>query len=110
MVLLARQEPSAIFALTLVIEKPLPVGSTVFVEFENPNQPDSPFVIANVAAENGKILARSPKFVGIQNKRAYLSRTKLFGADEQLLSVHDQWIWFDAPPELRSAFATKISD
>jgi hypothetical protein len=110
MVLVARDEPAAIFALTLAIEKPLPSGSTVRVEFENPNSPDSPFVVDAVPDANGNVAAQSPKFEGIQNKRSYLARTRVIGADRQVVSVHEQWIWFDMPKELRSAYATKIVD
>ena len=110
MVLVAREEPAALFALTLAIDKPLPSGSTLRIEFENPNMPDSPFVIDGAPDRNGKVLAQSPKFEGIQNKRAYLTRTKVIGADQQIISVHEQWIWFQMPKELRSAYATKIVD
>lgn len=110
MVLVAQQESTAIFALTLATKKPLPNGSTIQVEFENPNRPDSPFIIANVVAQNGKVVAQSPKFEGIHNKTAYLTRTKVLGADQQLLSAHDQWIWFEMPQAMRNAYATKIID
>ncbi|MFD0752945.1 hypothetical protein ACFQ09_03115 [Massilia norwichensis] len=43
MVLIAQHEPTAIFALTLAGKKPLPTGSTIQVEFENPNRPDTLF-------------------------------------------------------------------
>lgn len=110
MVLLARDEPAAIFALTLANEKPLPSGSTVRIEFENPNVPDSPFVVDGVLDENGNVVAQSPRFEGIQNKRSYLTRAKVIGADRQVISVHEQWIWFEMPKALRSAYATKIVD
>ena len=110
MVLLARDEPAAIFALTLGIEKPLPSGATVRVEFENPNSPDSPFVVDGVPDKDGNVAAQSPKFEGIQNKKSYLTRTRVIGADRQVIAVHEQWIWFDMPKAMRSAYATKIVD
>jgi hypothetical protein len=110
MVLVARQEPTAIFALTLAATKPLPGGSTIQVEFENPNRPDEPFIIAVVGVQNGKVVAQSPRFEGIRNKTAYLTRTRVFGADQHLISVHDQWIWFEMPRAMRDAYATKIFD
>jgi hypothetical protein len=108
MVLVAQQEPTAIFALTLAAKKPLPSGSTIQVEFENPNRPDEPFIIAVVGAQNGKVVAQSPRFEGIRNKTAYLTRTRVFGADQHLLSIHDQWIWFEMPKAMRGVYATKI--
>lgn len=110
MVLVAQQEPSAIFALTLAVKKPLPSGSTIQVEFENPNRPGESFIIAVAGVQDGKVAARSPRFEGIRNKTAYLARTRVFGADQHLLSVHDQWIWFEMPKALRDAYATKIFD
>lgn len=110
MVLVASDEPSAIFALTLAIKKPLPEDSTIQVEFENPNRQDSPFIIADVTAKNGAVVAQSPKFEGIRNKTAYLTRTRVLGADRQPLSVHEQWIWFEMPQAMRKAYATKIVD
>lgn len=65
MVLVAQQEPTAIFALTLSARKPLLDGSTIQVEFENPSRPDEPFIIALAGAQNGKVVAQSPKFEGI---------------------------------------------
>jgi hypothetical protein len=109
MVLVAQQEPTAIFALTLVAKKALPTGSTIQVEFENPKQPDTPFIVAG-GVQNGKLVAQSPPFEGIHNRTAYLTRTKVYGADQQLLSVHDQWIWFEMPQAMRKAYATKIID
>lgn len=110
MVLLDQQEPTAIFALTLAAKKPLPSGSTIQVEFENPNQPDEPFIIAGLVAQNGKVVIQSPRFEGIRNRTAYLARTRVLGFDQQLLSVHDQWIWFEMPKSMRDAFATKVFD
>lgn len=110
MVLVAQQEPTAIFALTLAAKKPLPSGSTIQVEFENPNRPDEPFIIAVAGVQDGKVAAQSPRFEGIRNKTAYLTRTRVFGADQHLLSVHDQWIWFEMPKAMRDAYATKIFD
>jgi len=109
MVLVAQQEPTAIFALTLGAKKPLPTGSTIQVEFENPTRPDTPFIVAG-GVQNGKVVAQSPPFEGIHNRTSYLTRTKVFGADQQLLSVHDQWIWFEMPQVMRQAYATKIID
>jgi hypothetical protein len=64
MVLVAQQEPTVIFALTLHANKPLPIGSIIQVEFENPNQPDEPFNIALAEAQNGKVVAQSPRLKG----------------------------------------------
>lgn len=110
MVLVAQQEPTALFALTLAAKKPLPSGSTIQVEFENPNRPDKPFIIAGVVAQNGKVVTQSPRFEGIRNRTAYLTRTRVLGSDQQLLSVHDQWIWFEMPKSMRDAYATKVFD
>jgi hypothetical protein len=110
MVLVARQESTAIFALTLATKKPLPDGSTIRVEFENPNLPESPFVITNVVAKNGEVVVQSPRFEGIHNRTAYLTRTKVLGADQKPLSIHDQWIWFEMPIALRNKYETKIFD
>lgn len=60
--------------------------------------------------ESGELHARSPKVDRIHNKHAYLVRTKLIGQGQEILSVHDQWIWFELPKELRSGYATNIVD
>ncbi|MTW11762.1 hypothetical protein GM658_14240 [Pseudoduganella eburnea] len=110
MVLVERDASTAIFALTLSLEKVLPPNSSLQVEFEDPTAPDALFVVSGSVNEKGLLLAQSPKFEGLRNKRAYLARTKVLGADQQVLSIHDQWIWFNMPNELRKFYATKIID
>lgn len=110
MVMVARDAPTSSFALSLVPRKALPPGATLLVEFENPNDANSPFVVASALNEKGELHARSPKFEGIKNKRAYLARTKITGSDGQLISEHSQWIWFEMPDVLRKAYATKVVD
>jgi hypothetical protein len=109
-VLLARQAPVSVFALSLAPNKPLPAGSTVSVEFENPMNPDLPFIVPAELNRKGELHVQSPKFEGIKIKKAYLARTKVLGPELQVLSVHDQWIWFDMPDAMRKVYATKVID
>jgi hypothetical protein len=66
--------------------------------------------VAAALNEKGELHAQSPKFEGIKNKTTYLARTKITGPDKQIISEHNQWIWFEMPDVLRKAYATKVVD
>ncbi|MTW10043.1 hypothetical protein GM658_05465 [Pseudoduganella eburnea] len=110
MVLVARDAPTSILALSLLPNKPLPVGSSILVEFEDPADNKSPFMVSGTVNEKGELHVQSPKIEEIRNKRAYLTRTKVIGPDNQVLSEHIQWIWFEMPDVMRKVYATKVVD
>jgi hypothetical protein len=109
-VVLDRAAPTVVFALTLAAQKEMPLNSAIRVEFENPADQNAPFIVTAKIDEKNQLMARSPRIEGITNKRAYLTRTKLLDEDQNVLSTHDQWIWFDFPKAFRSSYATKVID
>lgn len=77
---------------------------------QNPTAPGEFFEVAATADASRLVMARSPHFIGIINQRAYLSRTLVLDENKQVISTHDQWIWFEMPAQMRSAYATKVFD
>jgi hypothetical protein len=110
MVLLDKKSPDALFGLTLSLDRDLPPNAEIKVQFENPALPDEFFEVAASVDARRLIMARSPHFTGITNHRAYLARTLVLDEHKQVISTHEQWIWFDMPAQLRSAYATKVID
>jgi hypothetical protein len=110
LVLLDRDSPEALFGLTLSLDRDLPPHSEIKVRFENPTLPGEFFEVAATADSRRLVMAQSPHFVGITNRRAYLARTIVLDEHKQVISTHDQWIWFEMPAQLRSAYATKVID
>jgi hypothetical protein len=86
-VLQSRDDPASTFAISLTLNKPLPLDSTLLVEFENPLDLESPLVVVGRLNENGEMHARSPKVERIQNRRAYLVRTKILGSSTRSMDL-----------------------
>jgi hypothetical protein len=108
LVLAQKDAPSVQFSLHLLVLKPLPEGSTVIVDFENPPNPSAPFAVAVAAEGKDEIRVASPEFEGIYNRRAYLSQARIIDKDGKEIARHQQWIWFEMPGSLAAQMKTKI--
>lgn len=110
MVFVEKTKTDALFALTLSLHRDLPPNAQVKVLFENPSVPGEFFEVPVSVQANRTIMAQSPRFEGIKNQRSYLSKTLVTDDSGQVVSSHEQWIWFYMPPQLRSEFKTRIID
>lgn len=108
LVLVSKNSAASQFCITLGLVKPLPIGATLVVDFENPLRPDAPFRVSVTELSKRELVIQSPEFEGIYSKRAYLAKVEVIGSDGKTIAVHEQWIWFEMSAALKSVYATKI--
>lgn len=98
--------PRSFYAITLLIQKPLPVGSVAVAEFENPQPGGEPIrVIADPTGHSDlgdRLTIPSPALPCMINNRNYrVSISLVTAADSmQVISTHGQLINVALPPQL----------
>ena len=83
------------YAMTYTAIKQIPSGVVLRVQFENPEDQNSPF-ITEVKPEGERILIRSKSMNAIKNRKNYKVIVELV-KDDQVISTHVQHVRFDMP-------------
>lgn len=86
------------YAMSYLVKKPLPDGSLLRVTFENPENPNEPFV-KNVKANEGEVMVRSEPMNSIKNRKNYRVLVEVVLSTE-VISSHVQFVRFEMPDAL----------
>lgn len=93
------------YAMTYTTIKQLPEGTILNVSFENPENPNEPF-LSKVTPEGERILIRSKTMSAIKNRTNYKVIVELV-QDEQIISTHVQYVRFDMPDAVLNQMGVK---
>jgi len=88
------------YAMTYSTIKQLPEGTLLKVSFENPEDPNAPF-LSEVTPKGEKILIRSKAMDTIRNRTNYKVVVELIQSGE-IISTHIQYVRFDMPDAVLS--------
>jgi hypothetical protein len=99
------------YAMSFQIRKNLKAPLYVSVQYQNPNNSDSPFIRNAKFTPKQKVFrTESPAFKEIKNNHSYLVSIKLYDDKERknLISKHSQKVYFSVPEKLVSKLGIEL--